>query len=258
MNTERFEQFEDYLTNKMSEKERLLFEEQLARDEDMRADFGVYAKIEEEMKQDPESKAEEQALKESLATLNTTYFNAQHRENAPTIPISRNNTWNYILGIAATSVVFLAAYFVFFHSVQDVNQMAGEYFTSRYEQLGQTMGSTEDLMQQGISAYNKQDYETAINYFEAVLDENPQHYQAKLNIGLSYLSMQEWENALSQFGELAERQDLFQNEGRFLQAVAYLKRNEEGDNEKAKPLLEEVVERNLYGAERAKQWLKEL
>jgi tetratricopeptide (TPR) repeat protein len=251
MNTERFEQFEDYLTNKMSEKERLLFEEQLARDEDMRTDFGVYAKIEEEMKLDPESKAEEQALKESLARLNTAYFNAQHREEAPTVPITRNNTWNYIMGIAAASVVFLAAYFVFFHSVQDVNQMAGEYFTSRYEQLGQTMGSTEDLMQQGISAYNKQD-------FEAVLDENPQHYQAKLNIGLSYLSMQEWENALSQFGELAERQDLFQNEGRFLQAVTYLKRNEEGDNEKAKPLLEEVVERNLFGVERAKEWLKKL
>ncbi|MEJ7681331.1 MAG: hypothetical protein WKG06_26470 [Segetibacter sp.] len=61
---------------------------------------------------------------------------------------------------------------------------------------------------------------------------------------------------LQQFDELAERKDLYINQGLFLKAITLLQRNGQGDKAQAKALLERVARENAAGSKEAKKWLE--
>ena len=70
--------------------------------------------------------------------------------------------------------------------------------------------------------------------------------------------MDNYDKALGYFDWLAKEQGYFTNPGEFYQALTLLKRNQPGDIQKAKVLLQDVVNKNLTGNETAKEWLKDL
>jgi tetratricopeptide (TPR) repeat protein len=74
MNEKWFERIEDYLGEKMSAEERLLFEQEIAADKELASDFNLYHEIEEEMRDDERHYQNETAFKNSLETLNKIYF----------------------------------------------------------------------------------------------------------------------------------------------------------------------------------------
>ena len=55
---------------------------------------------------------------------------------------------------------------------------------------------------------------------------------------------------------LADQRRLYDNPGEFYQALTLMKRNIPGDHQKAKFLLQDVVDKNLSGKEEAQKWLK--
>ena len=55
-----------------------------------------------------------------------------------------------------------------------------------------------------------------------------------------------------------EQKGYFDNPGEFYQALTLMKRNLPGDKQKAKILLQEVVNKNLTDNETAQDWLKDL
>jgi hypothetical protein len=63
---------------------------------------------------------------------------------------------------------------------------------------------------------------------------------------------------LVHFEKLASRRDLFTNQGKFLQAMALLKRGNSQDIYLAEILLNEVVNLQLAGHFEAKKWLESL
>ncbi len=109
MNESWFEKIEDYLNGKMSREERILFESEMASNEELYAAFKLYQTIETEMSDQEKHSLQEAELKSSLENLNDRYFKL-----AKVIPVEeldkvrRINPWK-IIAIAASIIglVFL-------------------------------------------------------------------------------------------------------------------------------------------------------
>jgi tetratricopeptide (TPR) repeat protein len=74
------------------------------------------------------------------------------------------------------------------------------------------------------------------------------------NLGLTYLRLGNYDKALTYFRQL-EKYALYSNPAIFYQALTLMKRNQPGDKEKAKELLQRVRDNDLEGKEFAEKWL---
>jgi ribonucleotide reductase alpha subunit len=75
-----FEKIEQYLHDELSAQERLLFESQLAADEELASAFNLYRKIEHEMRTGNED-ANKAILRDNLQQLGKTYFKKDEAGN---------------------------------------------------------------------------------------------------------------------------------------------------------------------------------
>lgn len=160
--------------------------------------------------------------------------------------------------MAAAACLLFAVAIYFFYRPETPHQLANKYIMEHIIQLSQTMNASKDSLQQGIAAYNNKDYKTALQIFGEIYRSNPQNFLAKKYIGFVYLAAENYDKALQQFNELANTAGVYKNPGLFLEALTLLQRNEQGDEEQAKQLLEKVVKEKTEGSREAEIWLKKL
>ncbi len=256
MNDNWFEKFEDYLSGRMSSEEKLLFEAALTSNDELSIAFNIYSEIETEMRINEKYNLNETALKNSLQTLNTRYFVSKPQHTTKIVKLYSNKLYRITAAIAASIIVILVAYFVFFQPNQNPQRLANNYYNSYLQQLNQTMDPSSDSLQVGIAAYNNKEYSKALQYFQGLYNNHPRNSQAKKNIGLVYLSTEEYDKALLEFDQLANMKNLYSNPGKFLKAVTLMRRNQEGDQQEAKQLLQQVVNEKGEGSQQAEEWLK--
>ena len=146
--------------------------------------------------------------------------------------------------------------FCFFQSSNNPVQLADKYVKEELTQLSLTMDGVQDSLQMGMAAYNDKDYQKALRYlkgFTKIILKN--NYVLKYK-GLAYLLTKNYDKALSGFDELAAKKHLFSNDGLFLKALTLLQRNQDGDKDAAKQILEQVVNEKTEGNAKAEEWLK--
>jgi tetratricopeptide (TPR) repeat protein len=78
---------------------------------------------------------------------------------------------------------------------------------------------------------------------------------AKKYAGIVYLRLSNYDKALAYFQDLEKYTSLYANPAIFYHALTLMKRNQPGDKQTAKQLLQQVVQNNLEGKGNAKQWL---
>lgn len=257
MNDSWFEKIEYYLQGQMSSEEKLRFEAALASDEELSTAFNLYREIETEMRLDEKYSKNEIALKESLQALSTRYFIAEPGQTTKTIGLNSNKLYRTTAAIAASIVVLVVAYLLFFGLNQNTQRLANNYYNAHLQELNQTMDDhSTDSLQLGIAAYNNKEYRKALQYFQGFYSNHPDNSLAKKNIGLVYLSTEEFDKALREFDELARMKNLYSNPGMFLKAVTLMRRNQEGDQQEARKLLQQVVNEKAEGSQQAEEWLK--
>lgn len=256
MNSDWYEKFEEYLQGNMSREERSLFEAALSSNEELSSEFMVYRTIETEMRNDIKHKAQKIALENSLQALNARYFKSNQGQNAKVFQLFPNRLYKITAAIAASILVMLIAYALFLQPGQNTQRLASNYFNTHLEQLSQTMDASQDSLQLGIAAYNNKEYSKALQYFQGLYSHHPDNTEAKKNLGLVYLATKEYDKALQQFDELAKLKHLHSNSGLFLKAVTLMQRNQEGDEQKAEQLLQQVVAEKAEGSQVAEEWLK--
>ncbi len=276
MNAGYYEKIEDYLNGEMSQEEKLHFEAALSSDEELLTAFKVYRTIETDMRILERYSGERNALKNTLQSLDKDFFKEEESQSeAKIIPLYSSNFFKIAASIAASIAIILVAYFGFLQPKQDIQLLADNYFEENLQQLNQTWSTPEDTLQFGIATntgkkkntvqdslrvgiitYNNQDYQKALGYFQGVYHHHPENNDAKKFTGLVYLSTKEYDKALQEFEELANKKELQNNPGLFLQAVTLMRRNNQGDKQKAKVLLQKVVDNNAEGSIEAKEWLK--
>ncbi len=258
MNAAWLENIDKYLHNEMSDEEQLQFELELANDAELASVFNVYRTVETETRNDEKYKSNELALKGSIKKLNEVYFKTQVKQPGKIIQMKKRKLYKMIGAIAASIIVIVCCYFLFFTDKQNGQQLAKNYINSELIQISPKMDGAADNLQKGIDAYNSKDYTTALALFKQVANSQPQNSQAKKYTGLVYLVTNKYDKALETFDELAAMQGLYSNPGMFLKAVTLLKRDNEGDKEKAKQLLQQVVNENAEGSNEASQWLEKM
>ncbi|RYY25163.1 MAG: tetratricopeptide repeat protein [Chitinophagaceae bacterium] len=161
--------------------------------------------------------------------------------------------WKYAVAAAVFSAVLVGAYF--YSSSSSPQQMAQEFIVGDLSDLGSLM-SGGDSLELGKRLNGDGRYSEALAVFEEILRREPGNVKAIEFAGVEAIHLNDYDKALKYFGDLANMQGLYANPGNFYIAVTLMKRNQPGDYERAKQLLELVVKTNSTHSERAASWLK--
>lgn len=250
-----FEDFEDYIQNRLNNDDKYEFDKRLEEDTAFASSFAIYKEIEEQMRMSLEYESNEEELVSTLKNLNRKYVTDGSAKSKMSVFTKHIVQWSS--GIAAGIGLYFIVSALFFGGGPDAQQMANEYFADNFSKLGQSMDGAGDSLQLGIVAYNIQDYQVAQAIFEDVLLRDPLNSEAEKNLGLTHLAKEDYDIALDYFEKLASR-DLHVNQGKFFQAMVLLKRGDSEDIYLAEILLNEVVNMQLAGYSEANKWLESL
>lgn len=253
MNENHIEQIENYLNGSMSSGEKQLFESELIANKELNTLLSLYRTIDIEMYNAGKYSDHEEALKNTLQKLNTLYF----KQETPVVSITGSRKFYRVsMSAAAGLILILLSYFIFFRSGSNPKQLADQYVQEKLMHLSQTMDGAKDSLQQGIAAYNNKDYSKALQLFEAIYQNHPENSDALKYTGTVYLVTKKYNEALERFDILASRKELFSNAGLFLKAITLIERNQPGDAEESRKLLQQVVDEKAEGSKEAAEWLK--
>ncbi|SMD44113.1 Tetratricopeptide repeat-containing protein [Aquiflexum balticum DSM 16537] len=255
MDSNWIEIFEKYLNDNLSDQDRIEFEAKLSSDKELEESFLIYKSIEQEFGNSIRNKSKENELRGTLQSLSKEYSENTMISTSEK-PKALIRIISLVSSIAASLILIFFVYNKYFGSEMDMQQIALSYFNSDLERIGQTMGSNKDSLQMGISFYNQKEYFKAVQVFENMIVSDPSNSEVIKNLGLSYLGLEEYDNALAQFEKLSQMEQLYSNPGQFYKALALLLRNESGDKNQAKELLQKVIDEDQEGSKNAKEWLE--
>jgi TolA-binding protein len=252
-----FEKIEQYLNNELSNEEKKIFESELAGKEELASMVKLYSTIDGEMRNSFQNSEEELALKTTLQDLNNIYFKSQiQNEEIRAAAIVKKTNWLRFTPYALAASIIIAIA-IFFLNKSTPQQLSKDYIAQNFSTLSSKMeAGTTDTLQQGIAAYNSNHYDSALMLFKRYDNNYPENNYAKQYIGITYLIIKDYAEAVKAFDELSKMKGLYSNPGLFLKALTLLQRNKEGDKEQAKQLLQQVVEQKLEGDKEAEELLK--
>jgi len=161
--------------------------------------------------------------------------------------------WAYAAAAAVITCIFLGGYILFVKPPSSA-QMAKQYLEKNLQNLPVKMGTEKDSLQDGLRLYNKNELDSSLKLFESIVQKDTANISAKEYAGIVYLRLGDYDKALAYFQQL-EKYSLASNPAIFYQALTLLKRNHPGDKQKARQLLQQVVEQHLKYEEIAQQWL---
>ena len=117
------------------------------------------------------------------------------------------------------------------------------------------MGTETDSIQDGLRLYNENKLDSSLKLFESIIQRDTTDISAKRYAGIVYLRLGNYDKALEYFQELEKYTSLYTNPATFYHALTLMKRNQPGDKQQARQLLQQVVELHLENEEIAQQWL---
>jgi tetratricopeptide (TPR) repeat protein len=135
-------------------------------------------------------------------------------------------------------------------------QLADRYIKEHFEKMPVSMGNAKDSLQKGKDLFNDGKLNEALLQFESIIQNDSTSFEAKKFAGIVSLQIKKYDKAISYFSQLENYPDLYANPGKFYHALTLIKRNQPGDKQEAKSLLELVVRNDLEGKTTAEDWLK--
>jgi tetratricopeptide (TPR) repeat protein len=233
-----FEYIEDYFTGRLGEEEKKIFEQRCVDDTTFADDVAFYI-------------AKRQVIRDELLRQKLPVWT-----DGGKTPGRNTRILRWPVYAAAASVLLALALVYLLNSPSSPHRLAEAWMKNNYTRLSLTMNASADSLQQGIIAYNNNDYNKALTLFESLYRSDPRNNDALKFSGIVYLRTQRYDKALERFGQLADAKGLLSNPGAFLQAVTLLERDAPGDRQRAHELLQSVVRQQLAGSKEAAEWLK--
>src|SRR5688500_3450279 len=179
-------------------------------------------------------------------------------EQMQPVKIKQSPVRKLVYWVAAAAVTIGVMIGIFLWQPSSPEKLADEFVRKEMGlERNETMGRPVDSMRLAIDYYNKGDYHAALTLFEGFSRTHPEHDEARLNTGITALKAGNYQKAIDYFSR-HEKLDLYSNPAKFYHAVALIKRNQPGDKQAAKKLLQEVVQLDLDKKEKAELWLKKM
>lgn len=228
-----WETIDNYFQNKLPMSEKEAFETRLELDKNFAEEVAFYL--------------------QTKTTLQTETLRQRHAEWLPNRQRSKQTviyTPRMAMGIAASLVLLMFGWLLLKKSELTPEQMAVEYIEQNLMTLPLKMDETQDSLELGKRFYNEKKYPEAMVIFEKLLDIEPQALEFT---GLTALQMNKYEDAMLYFEKLSQNTELITNKGRFYTAITYLK---QGNAQKGKQILQEVINQNLAGKKEAEKILE--
>jgi len=177
-------------------------------------------------------------------------------EQSKTLP-SRQSPVRTMRTLAVAAVVMVAVFGAWWLFLRhpDPQQLADTYIRQNLLTLNIKMSSVQDSLQLAKSRYNDNDLPGALRLFEEIMQQNPKNSEAIISAGIVCLRLKDYDKALHYFQQLAADTALYINPALFYQSLTLMERHLSGDDQKARQLLQEVVDHNLAMKEQAQQWL---
>lgn len=239
------EYIESYFQQTLNAEERKAFETRCEADNEFAKEVAFYITT-------------RQALREKLLAQKMQQWKDETVIKEQTTPVisleKRKTTFGRWVVYAAAACFILAISVYLFEAQSSPQKLAANYIKENYSDLSATMDASHDSLQLGREAYKNKDYAKALQLFEGVQKTDPLNYDAIKYAGLTYLQQKNYNKALEQFDALSKLNTKF-NSGNFLKALTLLERNNRGDKEAAKVLLQKVVNEKEEGSEEAAEWL---
>lgn len=237
------ERIENYFEQKLSEAEKVQFETDLKSDPELADSVAFYL---------VSKKAAANNAGTKKLTERHVEWQSLKKQDSKFVTL---RTW-YNVAAAVAMLAFGLAWYLLMPGKQDIQQLADVYISENFTTLSLQMGSTKDSIQLAIGNYNNKKYTIAVKICEDVLTRDPQNAEAKKLAGIISLKILNYDKAIAYFQQLGAQQNLYANPGKFYEAVTLLKRGLPSDKEKAKKLLQEVIDGDLEGKEEAVKWMK--
>ena len=163
MNEEQYISFESYLTDEMSNEDKLLFEQKLQNDAQFNESFELYKETTQLL--ETKFSSETASFKDNLKTISKSNFDATtSSETKNKSKVISFRTWQY--AVAASIALFIGVVFFMQNGTpnyNDYNQFEEANFTER--------GGIIKNLKLAQEAFNAKDYKKAIPLFETVLKD---------------------------------------------------------------------------------------
>lgn len=243
MDMDSLQYIDDFFNDRLTEEQKKQWEERVHSDESFAEEVAFYLSA-------------NGLLKDEVAAEKKERFRVLYEQNRTTAPLVRPLKRIGVFVAAAVVLCLVAALWLLFVRQAGPQQLADAYIGRHLQTLGVSMSSRRDSLQNALSLYNKDSLPEALHRFEQIIRTDTSDYTAKEYAGLVCLRMKEYDKALAWFQQLETYTGLYSNPALFYQSITLIKRDLPGDTQKAKQLLQQVVDRDLEGKETAQQWLK--
>jgi tetratricopeptide (TPR) repeat protein len=241
MNT--LEYIDDYFKGLLTDEEKIQFERRILSDSVFAEELAFYISAGNLLKE--ELAAEKKARFREL-------YEQGHAAAQGRIPLRR--LWPYAAA-ASVLIALIGSWWIFFRH-ESPEKLADQYIAEQLQNLPVKMNSVQDSLQKAISLYNAKDLPEALSQFQRILQRDTANEMAKQFAGIVCLRLGEYDKALYYFRQLETDSSLYINPALFYQSLTLLKRQESGDPQRARQLLQKVVDNNLDKKEDAQQFLK--
>ncbi len=234
-----------YFNQTLSAEEARQFEQRIMEDKNFAEEVAFYLSAKQVLKE--EIMAEKKKRFRELVELNSSPL--RKRQIAPV-----RKLWVYAAAAVVITCIFLGGYILFVKPTSP-SQMAKQYIEKNLENLPVTMSTEKDSLQDGLRLYNENQLDSSLKLFESLIRRDTANISAKKYAGIVYLRLGNYDKALAYFQELEKYTSLYSNPATFYHALTLMKRNQPGDKQQARQLLQQVAEQHLEYEETAQQWL---
>jgi tetratricopeptide (TPR) repeat protein len=236
---EKVAYIDSYFRGELSPEESLSFDQQIKDDPSFAAEVAFYCSTLQVMK-DEVTAEKKQRFRELYA-----------RTKQPPAIIKR---WRPFMAAAAILAALLIGWYLYMQPppLQDV---ADRYIKETFETVSVRMAVTEDSLDMAKRLYNEKKLPESLVVFEKLSRSDSASDEAKKMAGIVSMRLKQYDKAIKYFTSL-EQLTLYDNPGKLYHALALIKRNQPGDKENAKQLLQQVVVLEPAQKETAVKWLQ--
>jgi tetratricopeptide (TPR) repeat protein len=232
---------DNYFTGALSDDEKTDFEQKCAADQSFAKEVAEYISM-----RDAINGYLQQQKREDFATL--------YQELSTPSKLAKIILLKRIAYLAAACILLTIGWFSFLrHSKSQL--IATNYISGNLNTLGLNMG-VSDSLQMGITAYNSKSYLAAEQLFKPLTYRQTTASEATKYLGLTYLADKQYEAAINSFDQLAAM-PLYVNPGQFYKALTLMERSKGTDRQQAKKILQQIIDKRLYGYQQASNWINQ-
>lgn len=263
MKDEQLLRIEQYISEAMSGEERLSFERELESDPALQEAYKLSLEINEHLLEEyseyeiPDNEFT-QALKEELrseASKNIketiAKVGVEHAKKSIT-PRKKNYGW-----VAAIAAAFIVGLGLTFFTGSDESEVYDDFYAVADLPSVIKRGDTDSDLEQGVLAFQKEEYPEALQHFEVYRSKGLHLNDAVyLYSGMSHVALGDFDASHADFDILIASNSLDASKGLWFKALAYLKAE---DIEKVKQLLKKILlDSSNFNFTKAQDLLEEL